>query len=90
MSDQRGLANWTPHQVQDLLRELREFGGDRTDVEVEKAAGGYPSLGETLCAFDNLPNGGLIVLGADAVFLLIAPLPGPGLTGRKRRASREE
>ena len=57
--------NWTARQVQDLLRELREFGGDRTDVEVKEAAGGYPRLGETLCAFGNLPNGGLIVLGAD-------------------------
>lgn len=65
MSNKGVLVKWTAHHVQDLLRELREFGGDRTDVEVKKAAGGYPRLGETLCAFGNLPNGGLIVLGAD-------------------------
>lgn len=39
--------------------------GDPTGIEVKSAAGGVPSLGDTLCAFSNLPGGGTIILGLD-------------------------
>lgn len=48
-----------------VLADLRRRSGDSTLVEVKRATGGCPSLAETLCAFGNMPDGGLIVLGVD-------------------------
>lgn len=56
---------WTPEALEALLSDLRRRGTDFPDVEVKSAAGGTPSLGETLCAFGNMPNGGTIILGLD-------------------------
>lgn len=49
------------------MAELRSRRGDATEVEVKSAAGGCPSLGPTLCAFANMPEGGTILLGLDEV-----------------------
>ena len=45
--------------------QLREHGKDFDDVEVKLGAGGVPELGDTLCAFGNMPNGGTIIVGLD-------------------------
>ena len=55
----------TADAFQDLVEELRDHGGDKTNVEVKLGAGGCPRLGETLSAFGNMPSGGLIVVGLD-------------------------
>ncbi|WP_205547866.1 ATP-binding protein [Leucobacter sp. wl10] len=52
-------------EIQELIQSLRERGGDRTEIEVKRAQGGAPRLGETLSAFGNLPEGGTIILGLD-------------------------
>lgn len=45
------------------LSEMRTRRGDTTEVEVKRAAGGLPrDIGTTICAFANMPDGGLIVL----------------------------
>lgn len=44
---------------------MRARKGDFTEVEVKRASGGVPRLGETLSAFGNMPEGGTIVLGID-------------------------
>lgn len=51
--------------VAELVGELRARRGDTTSVEVKSAAGGCPTLGPTLAAFGNMPEGGTIVLGLD-------------------------
>lgn len=51
--------------IRTLLTDLRVRGRDRLDVEVKTSSGGVPNLADTLCAFGNLPGGGLIVLGLD-------------------------
>lgn len=56
---------WTKESLQELVVELRSRRGDTTTVEVKAAAGGCPDLGETLCAFANMPEGGTIILGLD-------------------------
>ena len=48
-----------------LIAALRRRGGDSTTIEVKSAREGCPSLGPTLCAFGNMPEGGLIILGLD-------------------------
>jgi ATP-dependent DNA helicase RecG len=57
--------SWTPEQVQQLLTDLRAQGGDFTEIEVKRAGGGVPSIGETLSAFGNMPEGGTLVFGLD-------------------------
>lgn len=57
--------SWSSPELEELLSDLRTRGGDSTLVEVKRAAGGVPNLGETLCAFANMPTGGTIVLGVD-------------------------
>lgn len=52
-------------ELQTLIASLRARGTDRTEVEVKRAGVGAPNLAETLCAFGNMPSGGLIVLGLD-------------------------
>lgn len=55
---------WDHARLTDLIAKLRAFGDDTTLVECKKAAGGVPDrLGETLCAFANMPQEGIIVLG---------------------------
>lgn len=49
----------------EALEHLRAHGGDTTDIEVKLGVGGCPHLGETLCAFGNMPTGGLIAIGLD-------------------------
>lgn len=56
---------WTSASLQELIAVLRRRLGDTADVEVKSAAGGCPALGETLCAFANMPDGGTIILGLD-------------------------
>ena len=48
-----------------LIAQLRAHGGDFTTVEVKRGTGGVPNVAETLCAFGNMPDGGLIVVGLD-------------------------
>lgn len=51
-----------------LLADLRAHRGDSTGVEVKQAAHGMPSdIGSTICAFANMPDGGLIILGVSEV-----------------------
>ncbi|MCL2466748.1 MAG: putative DNA binding domain-containing protein [Micrococcales bacterium] len=52
-------------ELRHVLADLRHRGGDSTLVEVKRATGGCPRLTETLCAFGNMPDGGLVVLGVD-------------------------
>ena len=52
-------------ELQTLIASLRARGSDRTEVEVKRAGVGTPNLAETLCAFGNMPSGGLIILGLD-------------------------
>jgi ATP-dependent DNA helicase RecG len=58
-------VEWTASSLHDLITELRTRQGDSTDVEVKSAAGGHPTLGPTLSAFANMPEGGTIILGLD-------------------------
>lgn len=56
----------TVSRVIAILDELRVHRGDRTDVEVKRASGGLPArIGETLCAFANMPDQGLLILGVN-------------------------
>lgn len=55
----------SPEQLQETISELRRHGGDSTECEVKRGRGGVPSLGETLCAFGNMPDGGTIIVGLD-------------------------
>ncbi|MDR1186190.1 MAG: putative DNA binding domain-containing protein [Bifidobacteriaceae bacterium] len=56
---------WDEKTVTSLIGEMRTHGGDFTSIEVKRGAGGLPDLGETLCAFGNMPDGGVIVVGVD-------------------------
>jgi len=57
--------DWDVANIVDLVSELRLHGGDFTSVEVKRGSGGCPDLTTTLCAFGNMPDGGLIVIGLD-------------------------
>ena len=56
---------WDSASLQDAIVGLRERRGDSAEIEVKSAAGGAPTLGPTLCAFANMPEGGTIILGLD-------------------------
>lgn len=56
---------WDTASLQDAIVGLRERRGDSAEIEVKSAAGGAPTLGPTLCAFANMPEGGTIILGLD-------------------------
>lgn len=57
---------WTEGQLRETLSQLRAFGDDTTLVECKTAGGGVPnSIGETLCAFANMPQSGAILLGVN-------------------------
>jgi ATP-dependent DNA helicase RecG len=52
--------------LDDIVRRLRDQGGDTTNLEAKSAAGGLPTtLTESLCALANLPGGGMVILGLD-------------------------
>lgn len=52
--------------MRETLSQLRAFGDDTTLVECKTAGGGVPnSIGETLCAFANMPQSGAILLGVN-------------------------
>lgn len=53
-------------ELQALLAELRGRHGDSTLVEVKGSEHRLPrDLGKTVCAFANMPAGGVIILGVD-------------------------
>lgn len=56
---------WTESHLEAVLDEMRARQGDTTSIEVKRAAGGLPQLSDTICAFANMPNGGVIILGVD-------------------------
>jgi len=56
---------WSAERLRDVIESLRARGGDFTEVEVKRGAGGCPQLGPTLCAFGNMPGGGTVVVGLD-------------------------
>ncbi len=58
-------VDWTSAYLAEVVEDLRTRQGDTTDIEVKSALGGVPALGETLCAFANMPEGGTIILGLD-------------------------
>ena len=60
-----GKVDWTPADVAELIGDLRARRGDTATVEVKSAADGCPTLGPSLCAFGNMPDGGTIILGLD-------------------------
>ncbi|MDD7384687.1 MAG: ATP-binding protein [Actinomycetaceae bacterium] len=58
--------SWDLATLQATLDELRVFGDDTTLIECKRAAKGMPeSIGESLSAFANMPEGGTILLGVD-------------------------
>ena len=56
---------WSEASLSDLIASLRRRSRDFSDVEVKRASGGVPHLGQTLCALANMPEGGTIILGLD-------------------------
>lgn len=57
--------SWDARAVRELIDEMRAHRGDLTSVEVKRGSGGVPDLAATLCAFGNMPGGGVIVVGLD-------------------------
>lgn len=57
--------NLTAEQLANLIEDLRTRRADSTEVEVKLGVGGVPTLGTTLCAFGNMPTGGVILIGLD-------------------------
>lgn len=57
---------WTLDALSRTLDRLRRYGSETPNIEVKRAAQGYPqSTAETLCAFSNMPEGGTIIFGID-------------------------
>lgn len=53
-------------ELQAIVEDLRVEGSDFAEVEVKRAAGGFPqSLAPTLSAFGNTPGGGMLIFGLD-------------------------
>lgn len=49
-----------------LIADLRSEGSDFAEVEVKRAAKGFPdNVATTLAAFGNIPGGGVVVFGLD-------------------------
>lgn len=57
------LSDWTDETLYDIIEHLIERGGDCESVEVKAAQQGCPSVAPTLCAFANMPAGGILLLG---------------------------
>ena len=51
--------------IESIVAMLRRRGGDSAEIEAKAAEGGVPKLGETFCAFSNMPDGGLVICGLD-------------------------
>lgn len=52
--------------LKETLTQLRSFGDDTTLIECKRAEGGVPeNLSRTICAFANMPQPGVIILGVD-------------------------
>jgi ATP-dependent DNA helicase RecG len=47
------------------VQELRNRGQDYTEIEVKSAHGGVPDVKRTLCAFGNMPSGGVLIFGLE-------------------------
>lgn len=59
-------SQWDRNTLTATLNELRALGDDTTLVECKTAGQGMPhSIGESLSAFANMPDGGTIILGVD-------------------------
>lgn len=57
---------WDAEEIREIIAGLYLRGGDSAQVEVKRAEGGLPeNLPTTVCAFANMPEGGLIILGVD-------------------------
>lgn len=58
--------SWEEAKLRETLSQVRAFGDDTTLVECKTAGGAVPeTLGESLCAFANMPQTGTIILGVD-------------------------
>lgn len=58
--------SWEEAKLRETLSQVRALGDDTTLVECKTAGGGVPeTLGESLCAFANMPQTGTIILGVD-------------------------
>ena len=54
------------YELADIVGRMRSVGNDSTAIEAKSAAGGMPqSVQATMCAFANLPGGGMLILGLD-------------------------
>ena len=59
---------WNPTYVKNVIRELRRFGSDTTLIECKRAGNGaYDDVYESIAAFANMPEGGVLLLGVDEV-----------------------
>ncbi|APT91720.1 hypothetical protein CPHO_00910 [Corynebacterium phocae] len=57
---------WNLARLESTLKELRAFGDDTTLIECKRAKSEMPeTLGPSLSAFANMPEGGTILLGVD-------------------------
>ena len=62
----RRAGEMTTDELRELIDILRRFDGDLRHVEAKRAERDLPRrLWETLSAFANTPEGGVIVLGLD-------------------------
>lgn len=52
-------------ELRELIESLRDRAGDTSGVEVKAARAAVPRVGDTLCAFSNMPDGGVLILGLD-------------------------
>jgi len=51
-------------EIKDIIDFLKDVNSDTTHVEIKSCKGGFPKrLWETLSAFANTQNGGVILLG---------------------------
>ena len=67
----------------ELLRKLKSSGSESRRVEAKRARGECPKkLWETLSAFSNSPDGGVILLGVDEAEGFSAPGVGKVEIGR--------
>src|SRR5437588_518660 len=70
----------TTTEIQEHLKRLRQTGTDLTHIEAKLAAGELPKrLWETISAFSNTPQGGLLLLGiSEELRFAIVGVSNPG------------